>query len=526
MATLWLVAGAAFLVAVAAIPEMMRLARRLNMIDRPTHRKAHSQPVPVMGGVAVLLGFVAGAGAFLALSPELHPAEVRKALLIVAVSSAAGLLGLVDDKFQIRPRYKLAGQFLVVTAFAAFGYGFKALRVPGFGVLDLQLLGIPLTVFWMLTIVNAVNFIDGVDGLAGSVALVIFALTGLMSVYLNDFVTGALAAAAIGATLAFLIFNWRPARIYMGDAGSLGLGMLISALLVSLGQNGTRGPNAPDNEPFYYQIPLVTGVAAYPLLEISLTVLRRLLRGKPIGSADRGHIHHRLLDRGWSASHVCYAAVLVSLLAGGAVIYSMIQYRGAAAWFLLAGGLTLGVGLHFCGLLDAFRLSVIKDARPHFLLANHFMAMQRIKLDMIESAPELHALLAQTCQELGIRRLTLTLPPAANGSEPRAFVWEKPSRSPVQEPSRPDIPLQEFSDRVEVPSGALAEWTFEPRLAETDIDVEYRVLMSELMRQALARAELLGRDSGADASAGEATAQPPPSFALLWRHDHKCEKSP
>lgn len=499
-----------FCVTLALVPVMTRLARRFDIVDRPKHRKIHTAPVPLLGGVAILCGCLVGTALFLGFFPALRRVELSKTIAVAGAALLAGFVGLVDDRIEVRPRRKLLAQLLIVLAFALWGHQFKALGFPGFTPLGLSFLSLPVTVLWMLTIVNAMNFIDGVDALAGSVALVIFVVIGLMAANLNDVVAMALAAPAIGALAAFLTANWPPAKIYMGDAGSLGLGTLIAALLVSLGQNCVCGLIARGPEPYLYQILSVTIVAAYPVLEIALTVSRRLLRGKPLGSADQGHIHHRLIQRGWRAPHICLAAGFFSLLAGGATVFHLIGYRGLAAFFLTATGLACGIGLHFCGLLDAFRLSAIKGARPHFLLANHFIAMQKIKLDMADSLAELDALLEQTGFDLGVRRLSLSV--VGRSAQPgRVFTCDRPPRNGANPlpPAAGTAPLNGFTDRDELAAiGTKAEWTFEPKEFEEDIDVEYRVLMSDFMHLALVRAEelyRLGKEyPSAQASYGEA----------------------
>lgn len=523
----WSVALVSFLVSLCAMPVMMSLARKLNIVDRPTHRKIHTQPVPFLGGVAILAGCAAGLTLFVSESAGLDAHDIRKVLLIGTSAVLAGMLGLLDDKFQVRPRYKLAGQFLIAAVFVGFGYQFKVLYLPGLQLLELSLLGPPLTVLWILTVVNAVNLIDGVDGLAASVVLVICVIAGLLASGLNDTVVVAVALAAVGALAAYLWFNWHPARVYMGDAGSLGLGMLVATSLVGLGQDCSFGLGRPGSEPFSYQMALVTLVAAYPVLEILLTVARRLLRGKPIGSADRGHIHHRLIDQGWTPPYICFAAVFVSLLAGGAVIYYLVQSRGAAVWFLVATALTVGVGLHFCGALDEFRSTVIRTTRPHFLLVNHFIAMQRIKLGMAESVADLHALLAQTCSELGVQRMSLAVAAANGQAGKHEFSWRREPRTGDggQSAESGATGPAGFSDKAELCPGTSAEWAFEPIVSEEDIDVEYRVLMSEFMKQALGRAKELCRASANPQKTTAVSSETMGGVMPLWQRNARSPKS-
>ncbi|HYG76491.1 MAG TPA: MraY family glycosyltransferase [Planctomycetota bacterium] len=472
------------------IPLMMKLAIRLNLVDRPAHRKIHTRPVPYLGGAAILAGVMA-AVAILLLIP-LGPAERAKLAFVIVPSSAAFLLGLADDRFSLRPRYKLLLQTLIVVACVIPGYRFEVLHLPGMSNFQLQFLAIPVTAVWMLALVNAMNFIDGADGLAASTASIIFLIIALLAAYMQDYVIGAISIAALASSVAFLVFNWRPASIYMGDCGSLGLGMLLATCMLALGQNlpftTPTGRPRTIGEPFLYQLPMLTAVAALPLLEITLTIMRRLLQGKPLGSADKGHLHHRLLNRGWRADHVCYGAIVFTLMSGGAAVFTLLQYRGLAAWFLVGAGVTFGMTLHFCGLLELLRPQVL-GARPHFLLANHFISMQKIKLDFVESVEELNTLLIQTCQELGAEEFTLCVAPGKLQKEPAVLHWTRPFESTD---SVLRMPQQLFKDDVALDTSVTrAEWTFVESTAEEALDVEYRVLMSEFMRASLVKAESL-----------------------------------
>jgi len=490
------IAGIAFAGTLVSIPAMMLLAPRVNLVDRPAHRKIHTKPVPYLGGLAILLGVMASL--VVLFSETLTPSENAKALYIILPSISAFLLGLADDRLNLKPRIKLLGQILIVATFVAMGYRFTVLTLPGLGQYNLYNLSYPLTAVWMLAVLNATNFIDGVDGLASSALIILLIVVALMAAYLQDFITGTLALATLGATLAFLIFNWRPAKIYLGDSGSLGIGMLAATCLVSLGQDlpfaSATGRMKSPNEPFLYQLPMLSAVAAYPLLEISLTILRRLLQGKPLGSADKGHLHHQLLNRGWRADRICYAVAVFGLMAGGAVVFTLIQYRGIAAWFLVGAGLASGIGLHFSGLMDVLRPWQALSARPHFLLAHHFISMQRIKLDFVENVEELNPLLAQTCLELGVHEFKLTVAPGKlQHSQCAVFAWKRPSEteSELQSPLG-HIPIVLFQDNARLEhSVTAAAWAFDARGTEEDLDVEFRVLMSDFMRTVLPKAEAL-----------------------------------
>ncbi len=493
------VAAAGFSASLCSIPLLMRLARALKIVDRPAHRKIHTEPIPYLGGVGIFIGFAACA-VLLFITPGMRAADTAKAITLVTASLAAFLLGLADDKLNFRARYKLLGQIFIAAFFTYFGYQFEVVTLPGTLQLNLYYLSAPLTIFWILAVVNSINLIDGVDGLAASVVSIILGFIALMAFYLQDRLVCILALGGLTATLAFLAFNWRPARIYMGDAGSLGLGMLIACSLVSLGKDIPlmlikeflyRSPG----EPILYHVALASAFVAYPFMELSLTVVRRFLQGKSIGVADKGHMHHRLISRGWRADQICLAAVLISLIFGGAASYTLLQFRGVAAWFLACGSLLAGILLHFSGMLDLLRPQFL-GARPHFLLANHFIAMQRIKLDFVEDVAELNALLTQTCLEFGIEQFTMNVAPGPGQTEPSKFEWKRSVDAQAVMIPPGSAPRGKtntmFRDQVQIENSVTsAEWIFEPTAIEEDIDVEYRVLMSEFMRRALFRAEAL-----------------------------------
>ncbi len=231
-------------------------------------------------------------------------------------------------------------------------------------------------------------------------------------------------------------------------------------------------------------------------MEISLSVLRRLLTGKPVGSADKGHIHHRLLRWGWSAPMVCIVAGGLSAIAASTVLATELKYHSRAGWLLLLLGVCFVLLLHFCGLLEMLHPRSIRGKRPHFLIANHFVSMQRIKLELTQDIGEIGTLVAQTCIEFGVKSYALKIVAGGVQSEPLDLKWSKPESAhgtflPAPETPSGSAILTSFADKTALPGGSHADWTFEPHDAEDEIDVEYRVLMSELMRSVLGRAEYL-----------------------------------
>src|SRR5579862_1337177 len=488
------------------MPALIRLARRLGIVDHPTHRKIHAAPTPYLGGLGIVAGFVIAPALFLYFyKGQLAQVEVSRFLAIVAPAMAMAVLGLIDDKHQIRARTKLLVQIAVLLAFSWLCFRLETLTLLWLGTYEFyDAEAIPFTVAWLLGVVNGVNLVDGLDGLAGWVTAVIFGGIALLAINLRvnelarpDVMVAVIALAAFGATLGFLFFNWKPAKIYLGDSGSLAIGALAATLLIALGQKHfvVNSAAMEPREPYSYQFVKITLVAFYPLTEISLTIVRRLLRGKPIGSADKGHIHHRLMRWGWNAPAICVQAALMSAIALAAVLAAQLQYKGLSSVLLVADGILFGLLLHFCGFLDIFHF---KGNRPHFRIANNFMAVQRDKLEWAQNLGEISALAAQTCIEFGVDNYALRLKAGGAQKEALTLEWSKPASAhgsillPNQaEASKETRALKVFSDKVALASGSAANWTFEPHEVEDELDVEYRVLVSDFMRKAAGCAEYL-----------------------------------
>lgn len=350
------VAGAA--VTALSTPVVAWAARRLGAMDVPADpRRVHSEPVPTMGGVAMVLGLLAavavawGLPGFQALFAR--SSELSGVLLGVGLVAA---LGLADDRWQIPPSVKLAGQIVAASAPVLFGVQIVYAYVPGVGILSLGPdLGFVVTVVAIVAMVNAVNLIDGLDGLAagvvaiGAVAFFVFAVlseTGGITAAVPS--AGPLLAAVLaGICVGFLVHNFHPASIFMGDSGSMTLGMLLACAGVAYVGRST----APSYADFYGSIPLLVPVLvlAVPFLDVGYALVRRTVRRQPITVADKGHLHHLLIAFG----HSHRRAVLVlyywsALVATAAVAFSLGQARELSTWLLgaaLVGAVVTVLGI-------------------------------------------------------------------------------------------------------------------------------------------------------------------------------------
>jgi UDP-GlcNAc:undecaprenyl-phosphate GlcNAc-1-phosphate transferase len=319
-------------------PAIIALGRRLDAVDRPGARKIHAQPIPRIGGLAVFIGFVAGlAFAAWATGRLWHVPHVNVYWRGLAIAAAGVLVtGLIDDLRGLSFVWKFVAQ----TAAAAYAWscGFRVESISMFGAdVHLGALSLPLTVLWIVGITNAVNLIDGLDGLAAGTALITTSTVAVIALVRDELGVSAASVALAGSLIGFLAHNFNPARIFLGDSGSMFLGFVLAVTSV---RGAQKGPTA-----VAILVPLL--VLALPLLDTSVAVVRRLYRlgteGVRTGNApayvvrnirnvflpDRAHIHHRLLDLG--LSHRRTVAVLYGVgVVCAATALALVVLRSAA----------------------------------------------------------------------------------------------------------------------------------------------------------------------------------------------------
>ncbi len=342
-AYLWVFLGTAGAVALA-MPLVLWLARKLGAIDRPSDRKVHPKPTPTLGGIGILVGVLAGLGvAYLIPSFRLlfqQSSEIQGTIVAAVVISGVGAL---DDIRTLSAPAKVAGQVLAAGLLIIYG-GVELLFFwfPKQGIISLGSdLAVPLTVLWVLIMVNAINLMDGLDGLAAGI-VVIAAGAFFVWVYVVPptlpgpvSTAGLLCAVAAGAGVGFLPYNFYPARIFMGDSGSMLLGILLAAATIS-GVGRTVQPSGGDLAALSIPVLIPAIVLAVPLADVALAIIRRVRRGRPVFAPDKEHIHHQLREIG----HTHRRAVLIMylwsvLLAGAALAISFINGR------LIVGGILM-----------------------------------------------------------------------------------------------------------------------------------------------------------------------------------------
>jgi UDP-GlcNAc:undecaprenyl-phosphate GlcNAc-1-phosphate transferase len=319
----------AFLVALALTPLVGALARRVGLLDLPGGRRQHPEPIPRIGGLGIALAFGATVFTFWAIDrftghPFLIPEEVRTPrFTLTALAAALGLaVGLLDDALDLRARWQLLGYFAIAAIIVAAGIRIDFINDPrGEGIIGLALpVAVGFTVFWIVGMDNALNFIDGLDGLAAGVAgiaAVTLGATALLPTVNEPFVAwmNFTLAGAIGG---FLVFNFHPAKVFLGTTGVAFVGTMLAVLSIF----GTAKLAAAL---------LVLGV---PIIDTFYVILRRIVTGQAPFAPDRGHFHHKLLDVGLShpqAVLLIYAitlglGALAFVTSGRTQVYSFVGF--------------------------------------------------------------------------------------------------------------------------------------------------------------------------------------------------------
>ena len=313
-------AGKAFLIALILTPIIRDISRSFNMVDRPGKRKVHAYPMPRVGGIAIAIAYGVSLITFSSSNPQLM-ASLAPAWKLIPGAALVFLVGLADDLFSLKPAVKILG--LVAAASIVF---FSGLRVGGLANHEVSVwLDYPLTVFWLLLTSNALNLIDGLDGLCAGMGLVatlaLFAAALLHGNYPLAYLTFPLAGALVG----FLCYNINPATVFLGDSGALFIGFLLGCY----GMIWTQKTSTL----LSMMVPLLA--LSIPLLDVSLSVLRRFLRNQPIFAADRGHIHHRLLERGLSARKAVLVLCLFAALAAALALLGTSFFGGKYQGFVI-----------------------------------------------------------------------------------------------------------------------------------------------------------------------------------------------
>jgi len=295
------------LLSMGLTPVVISFARRSGTVDNPNVRKVHSSPISRIGGVAVFVSMMALTIPVLFL-PNIIGASFRdisaKVIATLAASSFIFLVGLVDDLKGLRVRHKLAAQLAAAIVICSFGIRINTLTLTEIFSIDFGWFSWPLTILWIVGVTNAVNIIDGLDGLAAGISAITCGVIAVLAIYFGQPVMAVLMLALLGSLTGFLFFNFSPAKIFMGDCGSMFLGFLLasSSVMCAAKSQMLVGLALPV---------LALGV---PIFDTLFSMLRRFLERRSIFSPDRSHFHHRLLALGLKQSHAVIIIYIVTFI--------------------------------------------------------------------------------------------------------------------------------------------------------------------------------------------------------------------
>ena len=314
-------------------PAVMALSRYLNVLDHPAPRRIHREPIPTLGGIAMVLAALGVAWAARSLPGPAQHLEIRPLVGFTLAAIPIFMLGLLDDLRGVPAWVKLAVQATAGLVLFRYGFNVSAITSPFGGSISSGYFSLPLTIIWVVIVINAINLIDGLDGLAAGVVLIASTALWWVGRLHGDLYVMFMSAILIGVTLGFLRYNFPPARIFMGDTGSQFLGLALAA--VSLVEN--RKGSATLTLLF----PLVA--LAVPIADAVLAFLRRLMRHQSVFRADSDHIHHRLMRLGLSQRD---AVLVLWFVAGYSGIMAVILATLPPAYAMLMS-IVLATGLFF-----------------------------------------------------------------------------------------------------------------------------------------------------------------------------------
>lgn len=312
MLNLVLIFGAALAFALGATPIARRVASRIGLVDQPSARKLHQTPIPLMGGVAIYSAVIL---AVILLGDRFY---VVQTIGILVGATLISFLGVWDDRRALRPLPKLLAQAAVASLVVL-----SDVRIQLFSNVVIDSI---LSLMWLLFITNAINYLDNMDGLCGGISAIASGYFLLLAVQSGQYLVGTFAAALLGACIGFLVYNFNPASIFMGDGGSLFLGFLLAVVGIKL--------RFPSNAPVVtWMIPLL--VLAVPILDTTLVSLSRLRRRLSPLTAGKDHISHRLVRLGWTHREAVLGLWVVACAMGSLALF--LTHATARGAYIVAG---------------------------------------------------------------------------------------------------------------------------------------------------------------------------------------------
>jgi UDP-GlcNAc:undecaprenyl-phosphate GlcNAc-1-phosphate transferase len=306
------------LAAVLITPLVIRLAHRFGAVAQPGLRTIHKNPIPRIGGVAIFVAAMALIVSVLFLNNAVGKAfrsAYPQILTLLIAAAYIFAIGLMDDLRGLPARFKLLAELLAAGALCFAGVRINNIAVSDTWVLQLGWWGIPLTLLWITGITNAVNLSDGLDGLAAGISAVACGVIAIFALSSGDQILAVMMLALVGSLCGFLVFNWNPAKVFMGDCGSLFVGFTIAAASVMCIAKSAA----------FIGLALPILALGIPIFDTFFSMLRRFLERRSLFAPDRSHFHHRLLDMGLTQRHVVLTIYAATLVFTGLGLFMMVS---------------------------------------------------------------------------------------------------------------------------------------------------------------------------------------------------------
>ncbi|WP_099304719.1 glycosyltransferase family 4 protein [Bacillus sp. Marseille-P3800] len=345
-------------------PFMIRFAHRFGFVDKPNERKVHQKAMPRIGGLAFILGTLVG---LLFVTDRLQ-VDLRTTLFIILGALPLIIIGLIDDRFILKAKYKLLAQLVSAGIVVSSGLTIEFISIPFGDRVDFGFLSTIITIFWLVAIMNSINLIDGLDGLAAGVSVI--ALTTMLVLASGNPAAYGLVFAfgipLIGSVGGFLFYNFHPAKLFMGDTGSLFLGYMIAVLsIVGLFKSVTM---------VSLIVPIL--ILGVPIMDTFFAIIRRKLNRQSIGSADKGHLHHCLLKKGYGHKQVVLTIYGVSILFATAALLMTMSNLWLSLLLLFVVTVLIQLFAELIGLIGEKRQPLLNLIRRRVFRKTTKMAMR------------------------------------------------------------------------------------------------------------------------------------------------------
>lgn len=422
-------AGVAFVISLIVAAFLTPLARglaiRFGWLDHAhSSRKVHGKPIPRVGGLAIIAGFyvpLVALGVFETAVVSQFYANSLRALGLIGAGLVIGMLGLYDDLKGANAKKKLAVQSALAASLYFCGFKIQVLATPFGSTLNLGVFAFPFTVFWIVGVINALNLIDGLDGLAGGVAFFAVGTTFFIAFMRGDPLMMLFMACLGGAVLGFLFYNFNPASIFMGDTGSMFLGLVLALGSIQTQQKSSTA--------VAILIPII--VLGLPIADTLLAMGRRAFQGRPIFSADKEHIHHKLLALGFSHRAtvlVLYAACVVLAAAALALVFASSLQAVVILTFL---GVSFVVGMRAIGVFRINQRATLSERRQRNRRLRAAIRQAAERLTHARSAEDIWQGIRCLQEEFAASSMSLVLSSASTENDLRTYRY-----STVEEPSQ------------------------------------------------------------------------------------------